>query len=553
MKEMEEKLIKPDYIFEASWEVCNKVGGIYTVLSSRAKVLNAEFKGGLFFIGPNLWSEESCPYFSKTTSVLKDWRRALKQDLGISVEVGTWATHGHPCAILVDYKPLFEKKNEIYANFWEWYGVDSLHAYGDYDDSSLFGYAAGMVIDHFYRYHKLEKKNVVAHFNEWQTGFGELYLKHYNPAVATIFTTHATAVGRSIAEHEKPLYSHLKGFNGKQMSEELNLQSKFSVEYAAAQNADCFTTVSDITAQECEQLLERKVDQVLPNGFDNNFIPQTMHYRLMRREARQKLADVAEIILKREIDVDNTIFVATSGRYEYKNKGINAFIDTMKVLNERTDLPKKVIAFILVPAYTMGPRQDVLQKLQDPYQKIQIEDSLTTHILYYPDQDPVLNHLKSIPHLNESDQQVNFVFVPSYLDGRDKIFNLNYYNLLVGFDLTIFPSYYEPWGYTPLESAAFSIPTVTTDLSGFGLWVKESSEQLGIENGVVVAHRTDGNYWDVVHEMEEEVHKFCLLTPAKLKTVRKRANNFSQKALWTNFIEYYKKAYHIALSKKINK
>ncbi len=541
------ELLTPDYIFEASWEVCNKVGGIYTVLSSRARVLNSEYKGRLFFIGPNLGSTSE-QYFSKNSSALNEWRKAVKNDLGLKIEIGTWATHGHPSAILIDYKPIFEKKNEIYGKFWELFGVDSLHGYGDYDDSSIFGYAAGMVIEHYCRYHHIEDKNIIAHFNEWQTGFGELYLKHYFPEAATIFTTHATAVGRSIAEHEKPLYSHLAGFNGKQMSEELNLQSKFSVEYASAQNADCFTTVSDITAMECEQLLERKIDKVLPNGFDNDFIPQTMHYRLMRRDARKKLTSVAEVILKEEIDTDNTIFIATSGRYEYKNKGINAFIDTMKLLNKRTDLPKEVIAFIMVPGYAMGPRLDLVQKLQDPYSDVKVKDSFCTHELYYPDQDPVSNQLMSIPKLNKPDQRVKFIFVPSYLDGKDQVFNLNYYNLLIGFDLTIFPSYYEPWGYTPLESAAFSIPTITTDLSGFGLWVKENSESLGIENGVVVAHRTDNNYDEVVREMEGEVYNFCHLNHTKLKATCKRVNKFAQSALWANFIQYYKEAYHIALS-----
>jgi glycosyltransferase involved in cell wall biosynthesis len=406
-----------------------------------------------------------------------------------------------------------------------------------------------MVIDSYYQFHQLQDKKVVAHFNEWQTIFGELYLKKHNPSIGTIFTTHATSVGRSIAEHSKPLYDCLHAFNGDQMAFELNLEAKHSAEKTGAHQADCFTTVSEITAKECQQLLERPVDVVLPNGFENDFVPKGQQYKVRAKEARDLLTQVAEILLEREVDKD-ALFIATSGRYEYKNKGIDVFIDALKMLNDHKDLKKEVVAFIMVPAHIMGPRQDLIEKMQNPYSKIKINCPLTTHKLYNPEYDSVLNQLRWFCLPNRKDQKVNVIFVPSYLDEKDGIFNKSYYDMLIGFDLTVFPSYYEPWGYTPMESAIFSIPTITTDLSGFGRWVAGDDSFKGIENGVAVVQRNDSNYLSVAEQIQELIVDFAIKDSKGVVQAKKAALKVGQNALWKNFIENYKKAYHIALSNK---
>ena len=537
----------PDYIFETSWEVCNKVGGIYTALSTRAHTLSIKYKNNLMFIGPDIWDGKKSPYFTENHLFLKEWKRAVKTDEGLNIRLGRWNIPGKPIAILIDYKPLFEEKNEIYGKLWSLFGIESLKSYGDYDDSCLFSYAVGMVINHFYHFHKLYDKKVVAHFNEWQTGFGELYLKKYNPAIATVFTTHATSVGRSIAEHNKPLYDYLSAFNGNQMAQELNLESKHSVEKTAAQHADCFTTVSQITAQECAQLLDKTVDVVLPNGFEANFVPKAKQYHEKWQEARNLLTRVAEIFTGKEFS-ENVLFVGTSGRYEYKNKGIDVFIDALKLLNEHENLDRDIVAFIMTPAHIVCPRKDVLDKLQNPYSKIEVTTPYTTHKLYNELNDLVLNH--SHWQYETDNSKVTVIFVPSYLDEKDGIFNKSYYDLLIGFDITVFPSYYEPWGYTPLESAAFSIPTITTDLSGFGQWVMENSSKTDISNGVAVIHRTDSNYWDVVKQVCKELFDFSKKSTKEVKLIQKTVFKLSQKAHWRHFIEYYKEAYHVALSKK---
>jgi glycogen synthase len=546
---MTKDLLSPDYIFETSWEVCNKVGGIYTVLSTRARTLSAEYKNNLIFLGPDCWGNNPNPYFIENHILLKEWKKDVKQKTGLDIKIGRWDIPGKPIAILVDYKPLFEKKNEIYGDFWSLFGVDSLNCYGDYDDSSLFAYAVGMVIDSYYQFHNLHDKKVIAHFNEWQTCFGELYLKKNNPAIATVFTTHATSVGRSIAEHEKPLYDCLHFFNGDQMARELNLVSKHSAEKTAAWYSDCFTTVSEITAKECEQLLAKQVDVVLPNGFEDDFVPKTQQYKLKLKEARKLLTQVAEILVGHELN-DDVVFVGTSGRYEYRNKGIDVFIDSLKLLNDHKDLNREVVAFIMVPAHIIGPRQDLIEKLHNPYIS-KIDTPFVTHRLYNPEYDRILEQLKWFNIPNRKDQKVKVIFVPSYLDGKDGIFNKSYYDLLIGFDITIFPSYYEPWGYTPLESAAFSIPTITTGLSGFGRWVLNDKETQNIAEGVGVVKRTDLNHWEVAEHIQNQLLEFIFQDEKDLKKTKNEAHKIAQKASWENFIKYYKEAYHFALSKKI--
>ena len=247
---MAKKQLLPDYIFESSWEVCNKVGGIYTVLSTRAKTLQEALQDKIVFIGPDFWKEQESPYFKEDKTLFADWQgEASKQ--GLKVRVGRWTVPGEPVAILVDFNPFFEKKDEIYGWLWEHYQVDSLHAYGDYDEASMFSYAAALVVESYYNHYLDNSKRVIYHANEWMCGLGALYINNKLPQIGTIFTTHATSIGRSIAGNMKPLYDYLFAYNGDQMAGELNMQSKHSIEKQTAHYVDCFTTVSDITAKEC--------------------------------------------------------------------------------------------------------------------------------------------------------------------------------------------------------------------------------------------------------------------------------------------------------------
>ena len=519
---MTDRLLKPDYIFESSWEVCNKVGGIYTVLSTRAKTLQEAHPDQVIFIGPGLWkredgnyTKEESPYFREDSALFAEWQWEAKQN-GLTVRVGRWTVPGEPIAILVDFMPFFEKKNEIYGWLWEHYGVDSLHAYGDYDEASMFSYAAALVVESFYN-SQLSTRNsqlkVVYHANEWMCGLGALYINNKLPQVGTIFTTHATSIGRSIAGNMKPLYDYLFAYNGDQMAGELNMQSKHSIEKQTAHHVDCFTTVSDITAKECVELLDKPVDVVLPNGFDNSFVPKAAQFTKKRKAARKRLLDVANALLGEQLD-DDTLIISTSGRYEFRNKGIDVFVEAMNRLLREKDLKKKVVAFIEVPGWVGEPRKDLQERLNsNKIYNTPLEVPQVTHWLHNMSHDNVLGMLKYYDMHNRKDEQVKVIFLPCYLDGKDGILNMTYYDIVLGNDLCIYPSYYEPWGYTPLEAIAFKVPCITTDLAGFGLWANSVFGHPGeIEDGVKVIHRTDYNYSEVADIIKDTVAAFSGFT-----------------------------------------
>ena len=566
---MVKSLLKPDYIFESSWEVCNKVGGIYTVLSTRAKTLQKAHQDKVIFIGPGLWkredgnyTKEESPYFREDPSLFAEWQREAREN-GLQVRVGRWTVPGEPIAILVDFVPYFEKKNEIYGWLWEKYQVDSLHAYGDYDEASMFSYAAALVVESFFQWKKKSGEwnkatKVIYHANEWMCGLGALYINNKLPQIGTIFTTHATSIGRSIAGNMKPLYDYLFAYNGDQMAGELNMQSKHSIEKQTAHYVDCFTTVSDITAKECVELLDKPVDVVLPNGFDDSFVPSAALFTKKRKAARKKLLDVANALLGEQLD-DDTLIVSTSGRYEFRNKGIDVFVEAMNRLLRDKDLKKKLVAFIEVPGWVGEPRKDLQERLAQIAQSSQnhrkspvfttpLEVPQVTHWLHNMSHDNVLGMLKYFDMHNQKGDHVKVIFLPCYLDGKDGILNMTYYDIVLGNDLCIYPSYYEPWGYTPLEAIAFKVPCITTDLAGFGLWANSVFGKYGeIQDGVKVIHRTDYNYSEVADMIKDTVAEYSSFTKKQVDEARRHAGELSKKALWSEFIKFYEEAYDIAL------
>ena len=546
---MAKEQLLPDYIFESSWEVCNKVGGIYTVLSTRAKTLQEALQDKIVFIGPDFWKEQESPYFKEDKTLFADWQgEANKQ--GLKVRVGRWTVPGEPIAILVDFNPYFEKKDEIYGWLWEHYQVDSLHAYGDYDEASMFSYAAALVVESFYNYYLDLSKKVIYHANEWMCGLGALYINNKLPQIGTIFTTHATSIGRSIAGNMKPLYDYLFAYNGDQMAGELNMQSKHSIEKQTAHFVDCFTTVSDITARECVELLDKPVDVVLPNGFDDSFVPSAQTFSRKRKAARKKMLDIANALLGEDLG-DDTLLISTSGRYEFRNKGIDVFVEAMNRLLRDRDLKKKVVAFIEVPGWVGEPRKDLQERLKSGQKyDTPLDVPQVTHWLHNMSHDNVLGMMKYYDMHNRQDEKVKVIFLPCYLDGKDGIVNLTYYDIVLGNDLCIYPSYYEPWGYTPLEAVAFKVPCITTDLAGFGLWANTVFGKYGeIEDGVKVIHRTDYNYSEVADNIKDTVAAYSTMDKKQIDACRKHAGELSKKALWNEFIKYYYEAYDIALTK----
>ena len=484
-------MMQPTYIFETSWEVCNRVGGIYAVLSTRAASMQKEHKDKVVFFGPD-FGDHSDLTFKESKTVLKGWRPK-------GVRVGRWQVPGKPIAVLLKWDELWTEKDQIFGHMWEKYGIQSHAAYGDYDESCLFAYAVGQVAESLYQH--LDMPTTVMHCNEWQTAFTILYLREHCPAIGTLFTTHATSIGRSIAGNGKPLYDCFDAFQGDQMAAELNMVSKHSAEKKAAHLCDCFTTVSELTARECKQLLDKPVDIVTPNGFEQGFVPQGDAFDSARKRARKTLLSLART---KGLSVKNSdMLIGIAGRYEWKNKGIDVFLEAMRRLGD--EAKKQVIAFVMIPYLE---REDF------------------------------------------SVGNVHVVFVPTYLNGNDGVLNLPYYDLLIGLDLTVFPSYYEPWGYTPLESMAFHVPTITTSLSGYGVWCEEQGCTT-IDKGVAVIYRNDSNTHDVIGHIVNTVEYYLSLTPKKVAAAREAAVALALKAEWEHFFKYYREAYYIALKKSL--
>lgn len=546
---MNTELISPKLILEVSWEVCNKIGGIYTVLSTRAKTLQDLYKDSIIFIGPDFPEREHNPLFTEVKSLLKPWKSKAAEE-GLKVRVGRWNVPGKPIAILVDFSDYFGKLNELYGLLWEKYGVQSHAAYGDYDEACAFSYASAQVINSLLNNNVREvlPKEVVAHFNEWTTGAALLMTQLTQPEVATVFTTHATSIGRSICGNNKPLYDYLQAYNGDQMAVELNMVSKHSLEKMTAHAADCFTTVSKITALECAELLDKIPDVITPNGFEPNFVPKKAQYEAKRKQAREALINIATALTGKNYNSEKTCLVATSGRYEYKNKGIDLFIDALNRLRANDDIKdKQILAFVLVPADVKECRPDLLKNIESKAKKkTALPNPIITHDLNNMESDYVLNQMKWLGFANDKADPVHLIFVPIYLDGEDVLFNKEYYDLLIGLDLTVFPSYYEPWGYTPLESIAFGVPTITTDLAGFGRWAEDVCDTNSLSSGINVIHRTDTNQIEVSDAIAKMLDDYIHLDVMHQDEIRAQALLDSKLADWGHFISRYLQAYDIA-------
>jgi len=545
---------KPSFIFSVSWEVCNKIGGIYTVLSTQAKTLKEESGATLIYVGPDLWEGKNNPLFVEDKSLYSLWKDYARDTDGIPVRVGYWNIPGRPIVILVNFMASYSLKNQIYGRAWELFGVDSMHAYGDYDEASMFSYTAAMAVKSFYNFNIGPNDTVVYHAHEWMTGLGALFLKYYIPQISTVFTTHATSIGRSICGNGKALYEFFDGYNGDQMARELNMEAKHSVEKQTANRVDCFTTVSDITARECTQLLDRTPDVVTVNGFEDGFLPAPGKFDTARDQARGCILSVANKLFGTNWG-NETVIVATGGRYEFRNKGIDLFLESMRALRDSgKTADAHILALINVPAWVKEPRTDLQARvlMQDTDTK-PLDMPLTTHWLYNMGEDRVITTLQSMGFRNAPEDNIKVLFVPCYLDGNDGIFNKSYYDLLIGQDLAVFPSYYEPWGYTPLESAAFKVPTVTSDLAGFGLWVNnEVGHEAVLEDGVKVVHRNDSNWHEAAQDICNQILKWVQMDFRQREATRQNAGKLAQKALWKHFIKYYLEAYSFAVNKTWN-
>jgi len=534
----------PYHLFEVSWEVCNKVGGIYTVLSTKAKSLITELGDDRYLaIGPWLLSdgERDVPFDPEPISSSDESFVQACREQGLPVRLGRWRIPGRPRVCLIEFSKLYEQKDDLLAELWDDYSVDSIAGGWDYVEPVLFGIAAGRVIEAWWEQRLApEAHRAVVQAHEWMCGSTLLHLKKRLPSTGTIFTTHATMLGRALSSLGHSPEDGLGDRTPEELAEENGVVAKHSLEGVAAREADVFTTVSEVTAREAELLHRRAPQPLLPNGIELDVIDE-LAGKTTPAEVRARVTRLASAFLGD--DVSRARLLAISGRYEFHNKGLDALLDALAILNEREGDP--IVLFVLVPAGNSGLRDDVTDRLEQPVAELDGPIGISTHHLFDEEHDPVHVHCAKVGLQNAIGDRVRVIQIPIYLDASDGLFDLPYEAMLRAMDLTVFPSYYEPWGYTPQESLALGVPTITTDYAGFGRWAH--LEGLGPKDGLTVLPRVRLEYRTVVETLAAELEA-CSRAPADASALHDACRRTAARTSWAGaFLEHYRTAYLTAL------
>jgi glycogen(starch) synthase len=600
MKKVKISEAKADYVFEVSWEACNKVGGIYTVLKSKARYLTKIYGKNYYLVGP--YFEDKIKGEFEEVLLSKEYKDIFSEleKEGIKCYLGKWLIEGEPNIILIDFKNFWEKSNKIKAKLWEDYKIDSLGSGYDFDEPMIWSYAVGMLIEKITALYGQNK--IIAQFHEWLSGAGLLYLKTQKlSSVRTIFTTHATVLGRSFIYHNIDFYSSLNKINVEEEVNKLKIKAKYQLEKAAAQNSDLFTTVSEITSLEAEAFLKRKPDLLLFNGLDLEkfLIFDEIIIKHKKENTRLKEFLLYYFFPYYTFDLDNALFYFIAGRYEFKTKGIDILIKSLGQLNQKlikTKSKKNIITFFFIPAIASSIKQELLENknffedIKHSLEDISVETErkilylflkkekfnettlfdedllfqikkkllkfsrkniplLATHELI-DDNDPILRAFKEAKLSNKKSDKVKVIFCPIYLTGHDGLINLDYYEAVAACHLGIFPSFYEPWGYTPLEAAALGVSSVTTDLSGFGRYCQKL-KIIGKKNrlGVFVLERDKKTDEEEVVKLTNFLYKFSQFSEKERIENKIQARKIAGYADWKYFIENYITAHNEALKK----
>lgn len=541
---------KPDYIFEIGWEVCNKIGGMHTVLSTKANTLTKEFKDNYIMIGPDVWKEtKDNPEFIEDKKLLKNWRTYAEQSK-LKIRIGRWNIKGKPIVVLVDFSSFIISKDAFLSEFLKNYQLDFASGQWDFLEPTIFGYAAGKVLENYWLFNISSQDKIVAHFNGWTSGSGILFLKKEVPQIATVYTSHGISPNTGNGNGNNHSAENPEIIDSEVLSKQYQIQVKHSLEKLLAENADCYTTVSKIADKENLEIYHRPADFITPNGFENIYYCTPDALAEMRKKARCILQKVARAVLKREISED-TIFVHTGGRNEFKNKGYDVLTNALGRLNKKSDLQRDIVVFFIVSSKnSCGYRQDLDLERTEPYPEPATDDYLTHWIFDY-DVNPLVHAFTENDLHNKSEDKVKVMYVPTYLNGDDGVFNLSYFDLLSGFDITLFPSRYESWGYASQESVGLGIPTVASSLSGYGAWVKEHLQET--QDVVRVIDRVNENIENTIDELTQIIYNYSKLNEAGILKIREEAFKIGELTTWKNVINVYYQAYSMAVDKAIGR
>ncbi|UKJ09082.1 glycosyltransferase [Solitalea lacus] len=591
-------------LVEIAWEVCNQVGGIYTVIRSKAPAMVDMWEDNYCLIGP-LFPGKMPAEFEATTKYDDAFgRAALKmQSLGYEVHYGTWLVSGNPKVILINFAPVYSRLHEVKYFLWENHQIDTVNYDELVDQTIAFGDAVKIYLE-FLAQPGTTTKKIYAHFHEWMVGSPIPTIKKMGLPIKTVFTTHATQLGRYLATTTPRFYDILPGINWEREAVRFNCVSKVLLERSAAKNADIFTTVSEITAYECEVLVGRKPDVITPNGINIERFVALHEFQNLHLEYKQKIHQfvMGHFFHNYSFDLENTLYFFTSGRFEYVNKGFDLTIDAIERLNkkmQRSGIDVTVVMFIitkqdfysinskvlhsralmeevrdtctairkqigdklfLASAYNPDKKMPQLNDFVDDYWKLRLRRTLlswkneelpyiVTHDLVDNHNDQIVNHLRRVQLHNAKNDKVKVVYHPDFISPTNPLFGLEYHQFLRGCHLGIFPSYYEPWGYTPLECVASGIPTVTSDLSGFGDYVLSNlpNEE---SHGIYIVRRRHNDYSKSAESLANMLFSFVQLTRRERISQRNMVESSSEHFDWKYLSRYYKDAYDLLIKEE---
>ncbi|MBI5391971.1 glycogen/starch synthase [Candidatus Woesearchaeota archaeon] len=595
--------MKPDTVFEVSWEVCNKVGGIYTVLESKAGLMQDNY-ANYILIGPYFADKAKFDFAEENAP--KEFQEIFKQleQEGIQLHYGAWQIKSSPKCILLEIKDFSKQTNFWKGQYWDLFRIDSLYSTWEFEEPMLWATAAGKLLEAF---QQTTKKKTLAHCHEWLAGFALLYLKKQQAKVATVFTTHATMLGRVLSSEGFELYTHLDSLNADEEARKRSIIDKHSTEKACALNADIFTTVSEITGLEAEKLLGRKPDVLVLNGLDIEKFPSFEETSVQHQTNREIIREFIAYYFfpYYYFDLEETLTFFIVGRYEFKNKGIDIFIKALSQLNERLiqeKSKKTIVVFFWIPRDIQGAKQSLAKNkasyhhmrhfveehlasiksniientmrcndascftTEKNFHKKELFDAdflqqmkrlrldfmhdgippLVTHNLLNESNDDIIQNLTRSGLTNSPQTKVKVIFYPTYLSGIDGLIDLPYYEAIKGCHLGLFPSYYEPWGYTPLESAALGVPSLTTDLGGFGRFLLSQGKG---KSGVYVLQRYHKSEEETVRSFTEILYHFTSLNRKGRVDEKLVAKQISDLADWKLFIQFYLEAHTKAIEK----
>ena len=586
---------KADFLIEISWEVANKVGGIYTVIKSKAERIVQNYGKNYLMIGP---------YFEKNVGVMFEKKEipeefaAVIQSMekeGIKCHFGKWIIDGMSVdTFLVDFRKHELKANEVKRELWENFKVDSYSSEQLFTDCVAFGNAAGILIE---KLAKVIKGKKVLHCHEWQAGASILYLKKKGVDIGTVFTTHSTVVGRHLSTEGVNFYDNLEKIDADKESYRMKDHAKHLLEKACAKNADVFTTVSEITGIEAKHFLGKKPDVLLLNGLDMSTMPTLEERSIQHSRFKEQIRRfvVPYFFPYYRFNIKKTLFYFIAGRYEFQNKGVDVFIESLGELNKlmrKNKSDKTVVAFIWIPAKVKDIKHDILEnkiaydgidhyideilpdvkssiirdivrgKMPVTHDLIKGESiyelkkkmvgfrkkgkpPVVTHNLENEGKDRILSALNKAGLNNSTQDMVKVIFYPIYLTGADGLLNMNYSQCIEGSHLGVFPSYYEPWGYTPLETAALGVPAVTTDLAGFGRYLMKHKK----EKGIFILKRQNRKKTQYVKDLAKYMFDFSKLDQRGRIELKLEAKELADMADWKIMIENYIEAHNKAVSK----